>query len=174
MNKKKKRILEQYEIDLKIIRKIIHKAVWMHLLLLIIQIFLYGLGIFLVETYTAYGNIIQNTIRIIFSLFIFSFLICTFTWITSGYYKPLCLISQYEYDIKRNARTITSIMEKIKFPTKPPQGLKQWIKVSRITIWTFIPILNIYPESLVIKHGIDYAELMISKDPTNEDNKTQE
>ncbi|TCG12099.1 hypothetical protein [Mycoplasma todarodis] len=165
MNQNNKRVLEQYEIDLKAVRKTIHKASWFHLSLLIFQMFLYGVVVYLVEDLTAYGSTTFNTLSTLFSLCLGSFFICTIVWAVAPYSHSLYILSKYERDVRLGKRTLDSILKRLEFSIEPPQGLRQWIKVSRISIWTFLPLINIIFEGIIIKLELDVISAKIANDP---------
>ncbi|NQZ29252.1 MAG: hypothetical protein HRT98_02595 [Mycoplasmatales bacterium] len=55
-------------------------------------------------------------------------------------------------------------MDRLEFPIKSPNNIKQWIKVAEIKWWTFTPIINLIFEGLMLKHRIDTGMAKIAND----------
>ncbi len=147
--------MKNYKDNLNTMRKTIHKAALIHMFVSIPQVILYGVGIFLIHLYIPINSPWNKVLMAIFSIACGSFTFCLISWIAFRWYSPLYLLKKYKLNVLENKITFELLIRKLELPASTPHNTKQWLKASEIKLWTFIPIINVIFEVIIVKLRVD-------------------
>ncbi len=136
--------MNQLEKDIKKIKHIIHKSSWIHLSALLLQVLLYALGLILTFKFISYDQKGYTAILLVFVTLLCLSSIMFFTYLTVNYRMYFMSIKDCNPLTKENKakEKFDFLLDKWGLTTKEPKNFKEWIKISGLTIWSFIPLLN--------------------------------